>query len=90
MKSWQLAAMVGFCALPAFRATLRRHLRNAEEGADTALWLGSTRPSLADGGGIWLDRVLDPEHAFALTRKTPATADQLHDFLAAHAASINR
>ncbi len=39
---------------------------------------------------VRLDRVLDPEHAFALTRKTPATADQLHDFLAAQAASINR
>lgn len=77
-------------ALPWFRATLKRSLRNAEEGADTALWLGSTRPPLAADGGIWLDRVLDPEHAFSLTRKATATADQLHDFLAAQAASITR
>jgi dehydrogenase/reductase SDR family protein 12 len=77
-------------ALPIFRATLRRHLRNAEEGADTALWLGSTRPPPGPDGGIWLDRVLDAEHAFALTRRTAATAEQLHDYLAAQAASINR
>ncbi len=77
-------------ALPWFRATLKRSLRNAEEGADTALWLGSRRPPLAEDGGIWLDRVRDPEHAFALTRKTAATAAQLHDFLAAQAASITR
>ena len=69
-------------ALAAFRATLRRHLRNAEEGADTALWLGSTRPPIADGGGIWLDRVLDPEHEFSMTRKTAVSADQLCEFLA--------
>jgi len=77
-------------ALPIFRATLRRHLRTAQEGADTALWLGSTRPPLAPDGGIWLDRVLDAEHVFALTRRTAATANQLHEFLAAQAASINR
>lgn len=77
-------------ALPIFRAVLRRQLRAAEEAADTALWLGSTRPPLAPDGGIWLDRVLDAEHAFALTRRTAATAEHLHDFLAAKAASINR
>lgn len=74
-------------ALPAFRAALRRHLRDAQEGADTALWLGSTRPPLPADGGIWLDRQLDPEHEFALTRKTTANAEQLREFLAAQAAS---
>ncbi len=69
-------------ALPAFRATLRRHLRTGEEGADTALWLGTTRPPVAADGGIWLDRVLDPEHEFSMTRKTSANAEQLWEFLA--------
>lgn len=69
-------------ALPAFRATLRRHLRTPEEGADTALWLGTTRPPVAADGGIWLDRVLDPEHEFSLTRKSTADAQQLWEFLA--------
>ena len=75
-------------ALPAFRATLRRHLRNAEEGADTALWLGSTRPPVPADGGIWLDRVLDPEHEFSLTRKTSVDAEQLWAFLAAKVAAV--
>jgi dehydrogenase/reductase SDR family protein 12 len=68
-------------ALPWFRATLRRFLRSADEAADTALWLGGTRPPVAADGGIWLDRVRDPEHAFAMTRQTTADAEQLHAFL---------
>ncbi len=75
-------------ALPTFRATLRKHLRSAEEGADTALWLGTTRPQISAEGGIWLDRVLDPEHEFALTRRTSANAGQLCEFLAAQAAAV--
>ncbi len=54
-------------SLPWFRATLKRYLRNAAEGADTALWLGATRPP-PPSEGIWLDRVLDPEHVFAISR----------------------
>ncbi len=75
-------------ALPVFRASLRRHLRTAEEGADTALWLASTRPQASADGGIWLDRVLDAEHEFAMTRKTSANAEQLCEFLAAQVASL--
>jgi NAD(P)-dependent dehydrogenase (short-subunit alcohol dehydrogenase family) len=55
-------------ALPGFRRALARYLRTAEEGADTALWLAATRPAAVADGGIWLDRHLDPEHAFAFTR----------------------
>lgn len=55
-------------ALPGFRRTLGRYLRTAEEGADTALWLAATRPAVPPEGGIWLDRHLDPEHAFGFTR----------------------
>jgi hypothetical protein len=63
-------------------------LRTPEEGADTALWLGSTRPPVATDGGIWLDRVLDPEHEFSLTRKTSSNAEQLWEFLAAKVKSL--
>jgi dehydrogenase/reductase SDR family protein 12 len=66
-------------ALPWFRATLRRYLRNAEQGADTALWLGATRPDTQRG--IWLDRVLDDEHAFAFTRPTSDVSAALYDYL---------
>lgn len=72
-------------ALPWFRATLRRFLRSADEAADTALWLGSTRPPIAAEDGIWLDRERDPEHAFAMTRQSTADAAQLHAFLTAQA-----
>lgn len=62
-------------SLPWFRATLKRFLRNADEGADTALWLGATRPPTPPEG-IWLDRVLDPEHVFAISRGG-ASGDEL-------------
>ncbi|MFN7781901.1 MAG: SDR family NAD(P)-dependent oxidoreductase [Lysobacterales bacterium] len=55
-------------ALPQFRRVLRRWLRSAEEGADTALWLAAKRPPLTPEGGLWLDRRLDTEHAFGFTR----------------------
>ncbi len=55
-------------ALPGFRATLGRWLRSPDEGADTALWLASARPPRNAGDGIWLDRALDPEHAFGFSR----------------------
>jgi dehydrogenase/reductase SDR family protein 12 len=57
-------------ALPGFRKLFRAVLRNADEGADTALWLAATRP--ATGDGIWLDRHRDDEHAFGFTRSGAA------------------
>ncbi len=70
-------------SLPWFRATLQSRLRTAADAADTALWLGSTRPPPA-AAGIWLDRVLDDEHAFAFTRKPAPSAKDLAEFLRAH------
>lgn len=61
-------------ALPDFQRWMRRFLRTPEQGADTALWLAAVRPPATDG--IWLDRSLHPEHAFALTRGG-ADADSL-------------
>ena len=70
-------------SLPWFRATLQRRLRTAADAADTALWLGTTRPPPVPAG-IWLDRVLDDEHAFAFTRKPAPSANDLAEFLGAH------
>jgi len=70
-------------SLPLFRAALKRFLRDAEQGADTAIWLAQERPPIEPTGGIWLDRTLEAEHAFAFTRKTPHDARDLYDFLAA-------
>lgn len=75
-------------SLPWFRATLRPFLRTPADGADTALWLGSTRPAPSPDGGFWLDRVRDPEHAFGFTRQESPDAEALGAFLAAQAAAV--
>lgn len=76
-------------ALPQFRRALGRWLRNAEEGADTALWLAAARPPIAADGGLWLDRGLQTEHAFSFTRGG-ADAQALVDFLRARLARLDR
>jgi len=73
-------------ALPGFRNALKRILRDAEQGADTILWLADQRPAPAEEG-IWLDRELQPEHEFAFTRKTGHSAGDLARFLQARARS---
>jgi dehydrogenase/reductase SDR family member 12 len=75
-------------SLPWFRAVLASRLRTAEQAADTALWLGATRPGVAKDGGIWLDRVLDPEHEFDYTRRSEVSGEQLLDYLAAAAERV--
>ena len=70
-------------SLPGFRKVFGRVLRNADEGADTALWLAAVRPPV--GEGIWLDRQRDPEHAFGFTREG-AGAQALAAWLAGRAA----
>lgn len=70
-------------SLPGFRKVFGRVLRNADEGADTALWLAAVRPPV--GEGIWLDRQRDPEHAFGFTREG-AGAEALAAWLAGRAA----
>jgi NAD(P)-dependent dehydrogenase (short-subunit alcohol dehydrogenase family) len=67
-------------ALPGFRSALKGILRNADQGADTILWLADRRPEPVDEG-IWLDRELQPEHEFGFTKKTRHDADELAAFL---------
>jgi len=67
-------------ALPGFRSALKGILRDPEQGADTILWLAEQRPD-AVAEGIWLDRVLQPEHEFAFTRRSGHDADDLAAFL---------
>jgi dehydrogenase/reductase SDR family protein 12 len=74
-------------SLPWFRAALHKRLRNPDQGADTALWLGTTRPPVDPEGGIWLDRVRDPEHEFGFTRGG-ADADALAAFLRERAVRV--
>ena len=68
-------------SLPGFRRTLKGVLRDADQGADTVLWLADQRPEPPGQGGIWLDRSLQPEHAFSFTRRASPTAQALVDYL---------
>ena len=68
-------------SLPGFRRTLKKVLRDAEQGADTVLWLANQRPDPPADGGIWLDRTLQPEHEFSWTRSASPTAQDLVDYL---------
>jgi dehydrogenase/reductase SDR family member 12 len=76
-------------ALPGFRRKLKGVLRDAGQGADTVLWLAATRPPALAEGGIWLDRAVQPEHAFAWTRNSPHSAEALADHLAQISARLD-
>lgn len=75
-------------SLPLFRAVLQRFLRNAEQAADTALWLAEVRPPIPAEGGIWLDRELQSEHAFSFTKNSKRTPKDVLEFLRLHAADV--
>lgn len=68
-------------SLPWFRRTLKALLRDAEQGADTILWLAQQRPDPPIDGGIWLDRQCQPEHEFSFTRHARISEQALIDFL---------
>ncbi len=63
-------------SLPVFRKVMGALLRTPAQGADTIVWLGATRPT-PPSEGIWLDRAVQPEHAFSMTKKTRVSAEDL-------------
>ncbi|HEY7906153.1 MAG TPA: SDR family NAD(P)-dependent oxidoreductase [Wenzhouxiangella sp.] len=67
-------------SLPLFQKVMGSLLRSPAQGADTVLWLGATRPD-APKEGIWLDRALQPEHAFSMTKNPKVTAQDLVVYL---------
>lgn len=69
-------------SLPRFRRLFRPVLRNAQSGADTALWLAATRPSQPSQELVWFDRKIRAAHAFAYTQATKETAADLANYLA--------
>ena len=55
-------------SLPRFQRLMRPLLRDARQGADTIVWLG-TEPALEPAsGGFWHDRAPRPEHRLPWTR----------------------
>lgn len=75
-------------SLPQFRRVLRRVLRNAEQGADTGLWLAGTRPGMKPGA-LWFDRAPRTAHAYSYTRAEKASAEEIRTKLAADAARLS-
>ena len=64
-------------SMPRFRRVMRPLLRDARQGADTAVWLGS-HPDLEPAtGGFWQDRAPRPEHRIRSTRETHADRERL-------------
>lgn len=49
-------------AMPAFRKATRPILRDAEQGADTIVWLGGAPEPLESTGRFWSDRRVRPTH----------------------------
>jgi dehydrogenase/reductase SDR family member 12 len=74
-------------AMPNFRRRLRSVLRDAAQGADTALWLAATRPS-GDAEAFWFDRAPRAAHAFPHTARSKYTPQDLAAFLEKEAAVI--
>ena len=63
-------------SLPTFRKILKPILRNANQAADTIIWLAATRPkTIADR--VWFDRKQRSTHAYAHTRQPQTTVPAL-------------
>ncbi|MDA5193524.1 SDR family NAD(P)-dependent oxidoreductase [Govanella unica] len=73
-------------AMPRFRRILQLVLRNEAQGADTAVWLGATRPKGTNPAGFWLDRKPRDAHAYDYTKVTKHTPEELADYLRAELA----
>jgi NAD(P)-dependent dehydrogenase (short-subunit alcohol dehydrogenase family) len=69
-------------SLPAFHTVMGPLLRDAEEGADTIVWLAATEPP-PPGGRLWHDRSPRPEHYLRSTRSTPAEVAALWAYVLA-------
>lgn len=57
-------------ALPGFRKFMGPLLRDADQGADTLVWLAGDDEPLSHNGGFWLDRRLRSIHKLPTTKKT--------------------
>jgi hypothetical protein len=64
-------------------------LRDAAQGADTALWLAATRPSGEGPEAFWFDRAPRAAHAFPHTVTNKYTPEDLATFLAKEAAKVS-
>lgn len=68
-------------SLPGFRTVLRPLLRNADEGADTIVYLAAGEEPGRRSGLFWHDRRPRPTHRLSRTRVGDADRDRLWRFL---------
>lgn len=64
-------------AMPQFRKTMERVLRNPEQGADTIVWLAAAPEVAQTTGNFWLDRTPRATHVFPGTRESQADREAL-------------
>ncbi len=64
-------------SLPRFRSVMRPLLRNAEQAADTVVWLAGAVEPARQPGRFWHDRALRPTHRLPRTRESAADRAQL-------------
>ena len=69
-------------SLPTFHRLLRPLLRDADQGADTAVWLLATPAAERRPGALWHDRRPRPAHRVPWTRESPAERHRLWNELA--------
>lgn len=67
-------------SLPGFHKLTKRILRDADEGADTSIWLCAAEPAPA-GGLLWHDRRARPTHYMKRYRETPEQRDRMWDWV---------
>lgn len=63
-------------SLPVFRKVAGPLLRDADQGADTVVWLAATEPQ-PGGGRLWMDRAERPAHYRSGTRESAAERAQV-------------
>ncbi len=68
-------------ALPEFRRLTRAVLRNAEQGADTIVWLACATEAGKVSGKLFLDRLPQPTHFLKSTRESTDERQALMDYL---------
>lgn len=64
-------------SLPTFRRLTRPILRNAQQGADTIVWLAAAQPPRGQSGRFWFDRETCTTHALPNTAESPQERERL-------------
>ena len=68
-------------SLPTFRRVMGPLLRNADQGADTIVWLSSDSDALGSSGEFWMDRRPRSKHRLKRTEPGDTEAGLLWEFL---------